>query len=89
MGGKKNKWKFELIFQDNEEVDGTALVKSDSTNGKNKSPKKTEPSLTTGYYSANSNLDNTKLSCNSQDLVISNEPKLVVPDLDSSDHMQK
>ncbi|KAK6619726.1 Mitotic exit network component [Polyplax serrata] len=75
---------------DNEEVEGTPLVKTDSTsNGKNKSPKKMEPSSTPGYYSTNSNLDNTKLSCNSQDLVISNEPKMAVPDLDSSDHIQK
>lgn len=79
-----------ICLQDNEEVEGTPLVKTDSTsNGKNKSPKKMEPSSTPGYYSTNSNLDNTKLSCNSQDLVISNEPKMAVPDLDSSDHIQK
>lgn len=64
-------------------------MKSDSTNVNNKSPKKMEPSFSLGYSSTNSNLDNTKINYHSQDLVISNEPKLVVPDLESSDHLQR
>lgn len=75
-----------LSFQDKDGTDSPSLTKSDSNNAKNKSPKKSESSLS----STNSNTDNTKLNCNnSQDLVISNEPKLVVPDLESSDHLQR
>ncbi|KAL0268582.1 UNVERIFIED_CONTAM: hypothetical protein PYX00_010460 [Menopon gallinae] len=78
-----------LKIHSDSEKDGTdspSLTKSDSNNAKNKSPKKSESSLS----STNSNTDNTKLNYNnSQDLVISNEPKLVVPDLESSDHLQR
>lgn len=80
---------FDLFFFFLQEKDGsetTSLLKSE-TNVNDKSPKKSEPSYS--YCSTNSNLDNTKINYHSQDLVISNEPKCVVPDLESSDRLQK